>query len=129
MVFPCLPRLSVRLCNSSCLIERRDVSKKLFRILLYLFLFYNELLGIFNEVSPKKIGKKLIAYVQSPPYIVDPCLRHACSVSPTHIREEVDLLVTDLSQRCKQSFFSAFTVAYFSVYVPYSFSPVSSETV
>lgn len=98
-----------------------------FRVLFYILLFYTEMLAIFCDQSSSSstFFRRLLSYVRSPPYYVEPNTGHACSQSANTIREEVDILTIDLYQRLKQSVFAAFTTAYFAVFVPCCFTPVS----
>lgn len=103
-----------------------------FRTLFYILLFYTEIFSIFvdhssssSSSSNNNFFRRLLNYVRSPPYYVEPNTGHACSVSANIIREEADILTVDLYQRLKQSVFAAFTTAYFAIFVPCCFTPVN----
>lgn len=97
------------------------------RIFIYLFLFYHEILHVFHDKSLSKMLTSAWSYVRHTPSLVDPALGHACTSSPSHIREEVDLFVADLSSKFKHALFAALSVGYFAVYVPCCFAPVSDN--
>lgn len=56
---------------------------------------------------------------------IDPKTQHACSLRAANIREEADILMSDLYQRLKHTIYAAFTTAYFAIFVPCAFAPVS----
>uniref|UniRef100_A0A0N5AI79 Transmembrane protein n=1 Tax=Syphacia muris TaxID=451379 RepID=A0A0N5AI79_9BILA len=53
---------------------------------------------------------------------------HMCSTNPVQIREEVSILSRDFNLRLKHCIFSGLFTAYFSIFIPYIFTPEKSPS-
>lgn len=112
-----------------------------FRCLFFVFLFYHDIMMTAYDPQPQAatgavampaapmggtgstLRSKFFALMGG--NFIDPKTPHACSLRASNIREEANILMSDLYQRIKHTVYAAFTTAYFAIFVPCAFAPVS----
>ncbi|EPB71602.1 hypothetical protein ANCCEY_09316 [Ancylostoma ceylanicum] len=113
------------------------VTSFLFRLILYVVVFYSELVGRWRRFRKAfaewcsndiDIAQLVDRSIEPPPAQLDlDSVLHMCSSNPVQIREEVSLLLEDMYLRLKRSLFAGVSTAFLSIFLPCVFVPYKTS--